>query len=104
MRDNVCHWKEEAPCTQTALISVRLPCRQSSTACRPAVLSVSPRRALVDEKLTVLAENLRPGHPVTLRSLHHSEDDHYWEAYGHYISNHKGTVSGGFLLLCKFWR
>lgn len=81
------------------------PCRQSSIACRPPVLSVSPRRALVDEKVTVLVENLPPGLPVTIRSLHWSEDDHYWEAYGHYISNHRGAVSGGFFfLLCDTFK
>lgn len=79
------------------LLSVLSVCprRQSSTVCRPPVLSVSPRRALVDERLMVLVENLRPGLPVTLRSLHRSEDEHYWEAYGHYISNHRGAVSAG---------
>lgn len=78
------------------------PRRQSSTACRPPLLSVSPRRALVDEKLTVRVENLPPGLPVTIRSHHRSEDDHDWEAYGHYISNQRGAVSGGFCSATPF--
>lgn len=57
------------------------------------ILSVSPSRAMVDEKLKVLVENLPPGLPVTLHSLHLSEDNDYWEAYGHYVSDHRGVVS-----------
>ncbi|XP_075886496.1 acyl-coenzyme A thioesterase 1-like [Nelusetta ayraudi] len=85
--------RKKLPAPELLSVLSVCPCRPSSTVCRPPVLSVSPRRALVDEKLTVLVENLRPGLPVTLRSLHLSEDEHYWEAYGHYISNHRGAVS-----------
>ncbi|XP_037616541.1 peroxisomal succinyl-coenzyme A thioesterase-like isoform X1 [Sebastes umbrosus] len=69
--------------------------RRSSTMSHtvPPILSVAPSRALVDEKFKVVVENLPPGSPVTLHSLHHSEDKDYWEAYGHYISDHRGTVS-----------
>ncbi|XP_042258413.1 acyl-coenzyme A thioesterase 1-like isoform X2 [Thunnus maccoyii] len=59
----------------------------------PPILSVLPTRALVDEKFKVLVENLPAGSPVTVHALHHSEDKDYWEAYAHYISDHKGTVS-----------
>uniref|UniRef100_A0A3B3IAB2 Acyl-CoA thioesterase 16 n=1 Tax=Oryzias latipes TaxID=8090 RepID=A0A3B3IAB2_ORYLA len=59
----------------------------------PPLLSVHPSRALVDEKFSVLVENLPPGCPVTIRSLYQSEDKDFWEAYGHYVSNHQGTVS-----------
>ncbi|KAM7367352.1 hypothetical protein PAMP_015259 [Pampus punctatissimus] len=59
----------------------------------PPILSVLPTRALVDEKFRVLVENLPAGSPVTLHSLHHSEDKDYWEAYAHYISDHRGAVS-----------
>eukprot|EP00064_Thunnus_orientalis_P025565 superscaffoldBa00013252_g25955 len=59
----------------------------------PPILSVLPTRALVDEKFKVLVENLPAGSPVTLHALHHSEDKDYWEAYAHYISDHRGTVS-----------
>ncbi|XP_045916042.1 peroxisomal succinyl-coenzyme A thioesterase-like [Micropterus dolomieu] len=58
----------------------------------PPILSVLPSRALVDEKFVVVVENLPPGSPVTLHSLHHSEENDFWEAFGHYISDHKGTV------------
>ncbi|XP_071357761.1 bile acid-CoA:amino acid N-acyltransferase-like isoform X2 [Trachinotus anak] len=59
----------------------------------PPILSVLPTRALVDETFQVQVENLPPGSPVTLHSLHLSEDQHYWEAYGYYFSNYQGTVS-----------
>ncbi|XP_029017024.1 peroxisomal succinyl-coenzyme A thioesterase-like isoform X2 [Betta splendens] len=57
------------------------------------ILSVAPIRALVDEKFKVSVENLPPAAPVTVHSLHQSEDQDCWEAYGHYISDHRGTVS-----------
>nr|XP_019964844.1 PREDICTED: bile acid-CoA:amino acid N-acyltransferase-like [Paralichthys olivaceus]XP_019964845.1 PREDICTED: bile acid-CoA:amino acid N-acyltransferase-like [Paralichthys olivaceus] len=59
----------------------------------PPILSVAPIRALVDETFKVLVDNLSPGSPVTVHALHHSEDQDYWEAYGHYISDHRGRVS-----------
>lgn len=71
------------------------------------ILSVAPTRALVDEKFKVLVENLPLGHPFTVHSLHLSDDNDYWEAFGHYISDHKGTVSGEFTsdseILCYTW-
>ncbi|XP_056133190.1 peroxisomal succinyl-coenzyme A thioesterase-like [Lampris incognitus] len=57
------------------------------------VLSVLPTRALVDERFRVVVENLPPWSPVTLHSLHQSEDRDYWEAYAHYVSNDRGTVT-----------
>ncbi|XP_041637005.1 bile acid-CoA:amino acid N-acyltransferase-like [Cheilinus undulatus] len=57
------------------------------------VLSVHPTRALVDETFKVVVENLPPAYPVTLCSLHFSEDKDDWEAYGHYMSDHRGTVN-----------
>ncbi|KAM6896133.1 peroxisomal succinyl-coenzyme A thioesterase-like [Lycodopsis pacificus] len=59
----------------------------------PPVVSVVPSRALVDETFKVAVQNLPPGSPVTLHSLHLSEDKDFWEAFGHYISDHRGTVS-----------
>ncbi|XP_061571282.1 acyl-coenzyme A thioesterase 5-like isoform X2 [Cololabis saira] len=59
----------------------------------PPILSVHPCQALVDETFSVVVENLPPGRPVTVRSLHQSEDKDFWEAYGHYVSDHHGTVS-----------
>ncbi|XP_061839565.1 peroxisomal succinyl-coenzyme A thioesterase-like [Nerophis lumbriciformis] len=71
------------------------PCRRVSAMSQaaPAIMSVSPSRALVDEAFMVLVENLPPGAPVTLRSLHQSEDKDHWEAYGHYVSDPTGAVS-----------
>ncbi|XP_071770140.1 acyl-coenzyme A thioesterase 5-like [Centroberyx gerrardi] len=57
------------------------------------ILSVFPTRGLVDNKFKVMVENLPPGLPVTLHSLHQSEDKDYWEAYGHYVSDDRGTVT-----------
>uniref|UniRef100_A0A8C5HSK4 Acyl-coenzyme A thioesterase 4-like n=1 Tax=Gouania willdenowi TaxID=441366 RepID=A0A8C5HSK4_GOUWI len=57
------------------------------------ILCVQPTRALVDEKFKVLVKNLPPGRPFTVRSLHLSEDKDYWEAYGHYVSDHQGELS-----------
>ncbi|XP_034529770.1 peroxisomal succinyl-coenzyme A thioesterase-like isoform X2 [Notolabrus celidotus] len=59
----------------------------------PPILSVHPTRALVDEPFKVVVENLPPASPVTLHSLIYSEDKDYWEAYGHYTSDHRGIVS-----------
>lgn len=56
------------------------------------LLSVAPSRALVDEKFKVCVENLPRGQPFTLHALHLSEDNDYWEAFGHYMSDHKGAV------------
>ncbi|KAF7646495.1 hypothetical protein LDENG_00185930 [Lucifuga dentata] len=58
-----------------------------------AVLSVRPVRGMVDEAFQVLVENLPSAFPVTLHALHQSEDRDYWEAYGHYVSDHRGSVS-----------
>ncbi|XP_011611535.2 peroxisomal succinyl-coenzyme A thioesterase-like isoform X1 [Takifugu rubripes] len=68
------------------------PLATMSRSCLP-IISAHPSRALVDEKIKVCVENLPPGLPVTLHSLHHSEDKDYWEAFGHYISDHRGAVS-----------
>ncbi|XP_059901622.1 peroxisomal succinyl-coenzyme A thioesterase-like isoform X1 [Gadus macrocephalus] len=56
------------------------------------ILSVCPSRALSTEKFRVLVENLPPGLSVTLHSLHCSEMKDYWEAFGHYVADNKGTV------------
>ncbi|XP_030204118.1 bile acid-CoA:amino acid N-acyltransferase-like isoform X2 [Gadus morhua] len=56
------------------------------------ILSVCPSRALFTEKFRVLVENLPPGLSVTLHSLHCSEMKDYWEAFGHYVADNKGTV------------
>ncbi|XP_074534357.1 peroxisomal succinyl-coenzyme A thioesterase-like isoform X1 [Halichoeres trimaculatus] len=56
-------------------------------------LSVQPSRGLVDEKFTVLVQNTPPGFLLTIRALHHSDDGHTWEAFGHYTANNSGTVN-----------
>ncbi|KAM8908393.1 acyl-coenzyme A thioesterase 1-like isoform 2-T2 [Spinachia spinachia] len=59
----------------------------------PPVLSVVPSRALVDEAFRVSVQNLPPGCAVTLHSLHRSEEEDLWEAFGHYVSDQNGSVS-----------
>ncbi|KAG7454692.1 hypothetical protein MATL_G00262560 [Megalops atlanticus] len=55
-------------------------------------LTVQPSRGLVDEKFQVVVKNLPPRQEVTLHSLHQSERSDFWEAFGHYVSDGKGTV------------
>uniref|UniRef100_A0A3B5AKZ3 Uncharacterized protein n=1 Tax=Stegastes partitus TaxID=144197 RepID=A0A3B5AKZ3_9TELE len=69
------------------------PVSRWSVMSQTPILSVLPTRTLVDEKFKVLVENLPPACPVTVRSLHHSEDNHDWEAFGFYVSDHGGTVN-----------
>ncbi|XP_019898471.1 acyl-coenzyme A thioesterase 1-like isoform X1 [Esox lucius] len=57
------------------------------------LLSVKPTRGLVDEKIQIIVRNVPPRFPVTLHSLFHSEDKDYWEAFGHYTSDNRGTVT-----------
>lgn len=72
--------------------------RPSSTMAQTVspILSVLPTRGLVDEKFKVALENLPPRFPVTLHSLHQSEDKDYWEAFGYYVSDDRGRVTGRF--------
>ncbi|NP_001188466.1 acyl-CoA thioesterase 18 [Danio rerio] len=70
------------------------PVRTVSTANRTSpLLTVQPRRGLVDEKFQIVITNLLPNQEVTLHSLHQSEDKDFWEAFGHYISDEHGTVT-----------
>ncbi|KAL2102597.1 hypothetical protein ACEWY4_001765 [Coilia grayii] len=71
----------------------RLCIRSASSSAVCPVLSVQPIRALVDEKFKIVVRNLHPKEEVTLHSLHQSEDEDYWEAFGHYTSDKNGTVS-----------
>uniref|UniRef100_A0AAY5ES93 Acyl-CoA thioesterase 19 n=1 Tax=Electrophorus electricus TaxID=8005 RepID=A0AAY5ES93_ELEEL len=57
------------------------------------LLSIKPKRGLVDEKLEIVVRYLRPKHDVTLHSVHQSEDKDFWEAFGHYVSDDNGTVT-----------
>ncbi|XP_029282933.1 acyl-coenzyme A thioesterase 4-like [Cottoperca gobio] len=56
-------------------------------------LSVRPCRGLVDEKFTVLVQNVFPGFQLTVHALHQCEDGHSWEAFAHYTANASGTVN-----------
>ncbi|KAJ8373758.1 hypothetical protein SKAU_G00043380 [Synaphobranchus kaupii] len=57
-----------------------------------AMLSVHPCRGLVDEKFQVVVQNLFQGQDVTLHTLMRSDDNDFWEAYGHYVCDDDGTV------------
>ncbi|XP_049429461.1 peroxisomal succinyl-coenzyme A thioesterase-like [Epinephelus fuscoguttatus] len=56
-------------------------------------LSVKPSRGLVDEKFTILVQNVFPGSYLTIHALHQSEEGHSWEAFAHYTANATGTVN-----------
>ncbi|KAJ8245533.1 hypothetical protein GJAV_G00271750 [Gymnothorax javanicus] len=56
------------------------------------LLTVQPSRGLMDEKFEIVVQNLPPSQEVTLHSLHQSEDNDFWEAFGHYISDAQGKV------------
>ncbi|XP_035498811.1 peroxisomal succinyl-coenzyme A thioesterase isoform X1 [Scophthalmus maximus] len=56
-------------------------------------LSVQPSRGLMDEKFIVRVQSVPPGFNLTVHALHHCEDGHSWEAYGHYTADATGTVN-----------
>ncbi|KAK5866847.1 hypothetical protein PBY51_011389 [Eleginops maclovinus] len=56
-------------------------------------LSVQPSRGLMDEKFTVLVQNLPPGFQLTVHALHQCEDGHSWEAFAHYTADTTGAVN-----------
>ncbi|KTG04712.1 hypothetical protein cypCar_00040733, partial [Cyprinus carpio] len=49
---------------------------------------------LLDEKFQIAVTNLPPNQKVTLHSLHQSDDKDFWEAFGHYVSDEHGSVTG----------
>ncbi|KAM6973325.1 acyl-coenzyme A thioesterase 3-like [Aplochiton taeniatus] len=57
------------------------------------LLLVHPTRGLLDEKFSVLVQNLPPVLDVTLQALIHSDDGDFWEAFGHYVSDSSGVVN-----------
>ncbi|XP_029008252.1 peroxisomal succinyl-coenzyme A thioesterase-like [Betta splendens] len=61
----------------------------------PVKLSVHPSRGLVDEKFTVLVQNVPPGFQLTVHALHQCNSSHIWEAFGHYTADATGTVNVG---------
>ncbi|XP_034033242.1 acyl-coenzyme A thioesterase 1-like [Thalassophryne amazonica] len=56
-------------------------------------LSVQPSRVLVDEKLSILVQNLCPDSRVTLHALYQCEGGHNWEAFAHYVSDATGSIN-----------
>ncbi|XP_041638629.1 bile acid-CoA:amino acid N-acyltransferase-like isoform X2 [Cheilinus undulatus] len=82
---------------------------------RPApLLTASPVRALIDEKISIEGRFLPPHCPVTVRAQMHCEDGDLWESFAHYNTNADGTVNltrdhsvGGSYLGCEpmglFW-
>lgn len=68
--------------------------------CPCPLLSVEPTRGLVDEKLRIIVTNLNPQQEVTLHCLHHSEDKDMWDAFGHYVSDEHGSVTGNRFYQC----
>uniref|UniRef100_A0A671S417 Acyl-CoA thioesterase 16 n=1 Tax=Sinocyclocheilus anshuiensis TaxID=1608454 RepID=A0A671S417_9TELE len=77
-------------CTQLFLVQQQTVSTQNGT--RP-LLSVQTSRGLVDEKFQIVVTNLPLKQEVTLHSLHQSEDNDFWEAFGQYISDEHGTVT-----------
>ncbi|XP_028972877.2 peroxisomal succinyl-coenzyme A thioesterase-like isoform X3 [Esox lucius] len=65
----------------------------STMAAISPILTVQPTRGLVDEKIMVVVKNLPQCFAVTLHSLLYSEGKDYWEAFGNYTSDDKGTVT-----------
>ncbi|XP_028972931.2 bile acid-CoA:amino acid N-acyltransferase-like isoform X2 [Esox lucius] len=65
----------------------------STMAAISPILTVQPTRGLVDEKIMVVVKNLPQCFAVTLHSLLYSEGEDYWEAFGNYTSDDKGTVT-----------
>lgn len=59
---------------------------------------IRPCRAIVDEKFVVLVQQLPPGQAVTIHALLHSEDEDFWEAFGHYTADDRGVVNGNNVL------
>ena len=48
----------------------------------------------MDEKFTVLVQNLLPGFQLTMHALHQCEDGHSWEAFAHYTADATSIVNG----------
>ncbi|KAF7660736.1 hypothetical protein LDENG_00276850 [Lucifuga dentata] len=81
---------------------------------RAPLLTITPVRALIDEKISVKGHFLPPYLPVTVCAQMHSEDGDLWEAFAHYNTTADGTFNldrghsvGGSYLGCEpmglFW-
>lgn len=65
-----------------------------SSNCRPApLLTISPTRSLIDEKITVEGRYLPPLCHVTMCAHLHSEDGDLWQALSHYNTDRSGVVN-----------
>ncbi|XP_047437859.1 bile acid-CoA:amino acid N-acyltransferase-like [Mugil cephalus] len=67
--------------------------RWRSSVRQAPLLTAVPARALIDEQISIEGRFLPPHSPVTLWARMHSEDGDLWEAFAHYNTNAKGTVS-----------
>lgn len=56
------------------------------------IIKAEPTRGLVDEPVKLEIAHLVPNQQITLHSQLLSEDDDWWMAYAHYISDSKGIV------------
>ncbi|XP_069765311.1 peroxisomal succinyl-coenzyme A thioesterase-like isoform X2 [Narcine bancroftii] len=56
------------------------------------LIKAEPLRGLVDESIKIEIAHLTPNQQVTLHSQILSEDDDWWMAYAHYVSDSEGTV------------
>ncbi|XP_021454488.2 bile acid-CoA:amino acid N-acyltransferase isoform X1 [Oncorhynchus mykiss] len=57
------------------------------------MLLLHPSRGLIDEKFSLIVQNLSQIQDITLHALIHSDDGDYWEAFGHYVSDATGFVN-----------
>lgn len=62
------------------------------------MLLLHPCRGLIDEKFSLIVQNLSQIQDITLHALIHSDDGDYWEAFGHYVSDATGFVNGRLLV------
>ncbi|XP_043943808.1 bile acid-CoA:amino acid N-acyltransferase-like [Protopterus annectens] len=56
------------------------------------VIVARPTRALSDDKVDIIVENLQPNQPVTLYAMLMTEQKKLFESFAHYVSNKDGTV------------
>ncbi|XP_034390282.1 peroxisomal succinyl-coenzyme A thioesterase-like [Cyclopterus lumpus] len=56
-------------------------------------LSVHPSRGLMDEKFTVLVQNVLPGFQLTVYAFYKCEGGYSWEAFAHYTASATGAVN-----------
>lgn len=73
-----------------------------TSSCRPApLLTASPVRALIDDKISIRGHFLPPRCPVTVCAQMQSDDGDLWEAFAHFNTNLDGTVNCESNFPCK---